>query len=608
MGQISPETLNEIRMRTDLVALIEEYVTLRRVGVNMRGLCPFHGEKTPSFYVHPERNRFHCFGCQMSGDAITFLREIEGCEFIEAVQRLAERAGIEVHEEQGQARNSRRSQTQRQALLAIHTLAQRFFLAQCQRHRHGHLALEAYRNRGISDELATRFGLGYAPAEWDGLTRYLQTQRASLRAAEHAGLIAARKSGAGHYDRFRHRLMFPIRTTRGEVIAFSGRILPAIENTKESAEGQAPPKYINSPEHGLYKKGEVLFGLDQARLSMRKQEQVLLCEGNFDVLALHQAQLSYAVAPLGTALGTAQAKLLQRLVPNVTLILDGDAAGEKATESACHILLEEGLKVAIVRLPPGDDPDSVAQREGADALRQRVARALPALDDVIESKLRQVGSDAHAKGLAIRALRPFVQRLRDPMTRQMYIERIAQRFDIRDIRTLQKELLTRELASRRVNQDGAALHSTTTHDFHESLEHAMVGLVLEHPSLINLPDLDSLGDLLSLKPLVDIVNHLRSQASHADADSAPLLAAVQDDAHKAWLAGRLVKQEHALDDARERLVHGMTQLRKRSVEARLRSLQQRILQARREGDADRANALMRQRMDLYRSMATAPNP
>ena len=354
LGLIPESKVAEIRDRTDIVAVIGEHVQLRRAGSNYLGLCPFHGEKSPSFNVSPSKQFFYCFGCQKSGDVFRFVMELEGRTFADVARDLARRSGVDIPEDSEPSPRRRAERLQEESekarLLKLNELCARFYEVQLERNERCQRYL---RERGVSDEIRARFRLGYAPSDWDALVKALQQRGVPHELSETAGLLIRREgaqlargapaTSATHYDRFRDRAMFPLLLPpRGgskaqgaqglplcDVIAFGGRVLPG------GAEGdKAGAKYINSPETPLYKKGENLFGLHAARDAIRQRRQAVLVEGNFDVLALHQFGQPVTVAPMGTALTESQVRQLARLIGpdgHLVLMLDGDKAGRAAT-------------------------------------------------------------------------------------------------------------------------------------------------------------------------------------------------------------------------------------------------------------------------------------
>ncbi|HHH29276.1 MAG TPA: DNA primase, partial [Polyangiaceae bacterium] len=427
---IPEEKVSEIRDRTDIVALVSEHVELKRSGTSLKGLCPFHGEKTPSFYVHPDRGFFHCFGCQLSGDAISFLMRIDGLAFPEALRVLAERAGVEITAlDSEDASAARQARARKERLLSVLETAAGFFAKMLDAHRFGPMAWAELSRRGIDRPMVERYRLGYAPHGWDELANDLAQRGVSPRDAEQVGLIVPRKTGQGHYDRFRHRLMFPIADTHGKIVAFSGRALEPVEGD-ERARQEPPAKYVNSPETALYRKGDILFGLHEARVELRRQGIALVCEGNFDVVGLAQHGFHNVVAPLGTAFTPAQAKLLRRFASTAVLLFDADSAGRKAVRAAQPLLAKAGISGKVVTLPTGMDPDSFLRDRGAEALGKLINQAPPVVDWLIEGAAHDAGLDPRARADAIEALGPVIGSIDSPVERGLYEERVAQGFEI----------------------------------------------------------------------------------------------------------------------------------------------------------------------------------
>ena len=412
---ISPETIALVKERTDLAALVGESVKLARRGRSFVGLCPFHQEKTPSFHVNPERGFFHCFGCHESGSAVDFVMKIEGQSYPEAVRSLAERAGIEVVDTftDQQKREDAAARKGKEELYAVSHAAATFFeraIRGAGAHPLARYALDELTRRGLpfpdSDDAVGEprrvgdtlqaFRVGYAPFGWDALATYLRQQGISPLLAEKVGLLVPRTSGSGHYDRFRHRLMFAVSSAMGRVIAFSGRALPdpspdelaslRIAGPTTTPEA-APAKYINSPESPIYTKGDHLFGLHQARQAIRQSGEAILVEGNFDVVALHARGVGNVVAPLGTAFTPAQAKLLKRFAPTVIVLFDGDAAGRKATRASRQPCREGGLDAKVASLPRGLDPDDFVRKNGTEALERLLKGARGMREHLIEDAL-----------------------------------------------------------------------------------------------------------------------------------------------------------------------------------------------------------------------------
>lgn len=423
--------LQEIRDRNSLVQVVGDYVSLRKAGNNYVGLCPFHSERSPSFSVNEQRQFFYCFGCQTGGDVIAFVRELHGYSFIEAVRHLADRVGIAMPEAPkgggaGVGAGERKPKVDRgskDAYFAVGRAAREYFTETLQGLR-GSSAREYIRERGISAETATTFALGLAPDGWDGLSQHLASDGFDPRLAESAGLVAPRREGGGYYDRFRSRLMFPIRNLAGEIVAFGGRILPGFEQAGDDKVA----KYINSPETPVYTKGKALFGLYEARRALRQTGYAVVVEGNVDVLMVSQAGIAHVVAPMGTALTPEQCQLIRRFVPRVVLLYDGDNAGRAAAKKGVPIALAEGLQVAVVTLPDGQDPDTFVRTQGVDALTTLIDRAVPGWDFLVEGTIEALNVRQDRRAGAPRAvdqLAPVLDGIPDRRERLLYQRSLA---------------------------------------------------------------------------------------------------------------------------------------------------------------------------------------
>lgn len=414
MGRIPDQTIQAIRDRIDIVDLVGRYVSLKKAGRNFKGLCPFHDEKTPSFNVHPERQIFHCFGCGVGGNALTFLMRHENLTFPEATRMLAAEVGIEIPEEAGSAPGAN------EALFDANVRAQELYRELLEQPE-GSVARAYLDERGIDPQTAQRFGIGFAPDRWDAVVRRLAAAKIPAEVGLRSGLLAERERG-GHYDRLRARITFPIRDARGRILGFGGR---AIQPGQE-------PKYLNTPESPIYRKREALFGLDSALESMRRTGRAVVAEGYFDVLALHRAGVGEAVATCGTALTPEHARSLKRRAAEIVLFFDGDEAGQRAVESALSLLLSEGLRVRSVALPPSDDPDTFLAREGAEALCAAASQARPALEIVIRRACAGGVSTPWEKADAVKAVVPLLAQVVDVVERGEFSRRLALAADVRE--------------------------------------------------------------------------------------------------------------------------------------------------------------------------------
>ncbi len=431
-GSFSQDFIESLRNTGDIVRLVSDYVPLKTAGSRQKGLCPFHEEKTPSFSVDPSRQLFYCFGCQTGGDVFKFVMLYEKLPFPEAVEFLARRWGVQLPSVE-----RRKEEGPRERLLRINDAAHAFFRATLADERAGAACRSYLARRKIDAATATRLGVGYAPDAWEALRGHLLSKRFRPDEIQLAGLALPRKSGTGEYDRFRDRLMFPIRDVGSRTVAFGGRTI-----------GDAEPKYINSPETPAYKKGEHLYGLDQAKDSIRKQGFAIVVEGYLDVAALVGAGFDNAVASLGTAFTPAQARLLARHSNRVVFSYDGDAAGAKATERSLDLLLSRGFDVRIVELPDGTDPDDLIARDGAEAYGRLLKDAPEYLEYLIRREARKVGTNRiEDRVAAVNAVLPHLVKLGGAVERGAWAERLGDALRI-ESGLIQQELREAVRASR----------------------------------------------------------------------------------------------------------------------------------------------------------------
>ena len=412
---IPEDVINEIKYKNDIETTISQYVNLKRRGKNLVGLCPFHSEKTPSFTVYPESSSFYCFGCGVGGDVITFTGLLENLDYIESVKLLAERSGVTLPQDGYDDSLQKLKNT----IYDINRETARFF------HQHlmtpeGKWALDYLLSRGLTLSTIKRFGLGAAPDSWDALINHLKSKGFSINDMLTANVIGKSQRGS-FYDRFRKRVMFPIINIRGNVVAFSGRAMPG--------EDKMGGKYVNTSDTPVYKKSENLFGINYAKNNA--SEQIILVEGNMDVISLHQAGFQNAVAPLGTAFTSEQVNLLARYTKEIVLMLDADAAGQKAAKRASQLLENTGLTVRVVVIPDGKDPDEYIKKNGPERFKALLEGAV----SDIEYKLLMAadgidlnGDDGRLKYLAAAA--EIIASCEDVMTRDIYIGRLSDKYGV----------------------------------------------------------------------------------------------------------------------------------------------------------------------------------
>ncbi len=406
--------IDSVRQAVDIVEVVGRHVALKRKGRHWWGLCPFHGEKTPSFSVDADQQLFYCFGCQKGGTVFTFLMNLEGREFKEVVEALAEEAGIPRPLDPNSGRPD-----PHQRVRAVLEWTQQFFQDSF---RENAALLEKYlQSRGVDLSMVDRFHMGYAPDGWHGLRDLLQRRGVSLNEMVESGVVVRREQGGG-YDRWRGRLMFPIENREGQIVAFGGRALTPDQD----------PKYLNSPETPLFHKGQLLYGAPLARQSWRKGISALIVEGYFDVVACHQAGATQAVGQLGTALTDVQARYLARYVGEVDLLLDQDTAGQEAMRRAFLVLCGAGLKVNVVSLPDTvKDPSELVQKMGASELARRVQLRKPYLEREIEQVVDGVGVlSPRRQSEVVERLKPLIAAVGDSVERAGYLDMLSRRLRV----------------------------------------------------------------------------------------------------------------------------------------------------------------------------------
>ncbi len=439
MARIPEEIIEDIRAQINIADVVSDYVALKKKGQNYFGLCPFHVEKTPSFSVNVEKQIFHCFGCGAGGNVFTFLRDMEKISFVEAVRLVAQKAGIALPEEGSGSRSGEVSD----ALYRANELAQKYFQHLLWKDASGEKARTYLAERAISQETAERFGLGVALPDWDGLLKVGAKRALGGATLQKAGLVSPRDSG-GFYDRFRDRLMFPITNIGGRTVAFGARTL--------DPEGQ--PKYLNSPETPIYRKGHILYGLSEAKDAIRKTGQVLIVEGYTDLLRLMQSGIEHVVASSGTAFTPEQAKLLSRYGDRVVLVYDADQAGSAATLRGIDILLAADLDVRVISLPEGHDPDSFVREEGPDRFLNLLQDAQPILDYKLSQLSRSLDlSTVEGKRRAIGQFIETLSKISDEIRRNLLVKEVSERLGV-DEEVLHRAVRRERRKGRRAPKDG----------------------------------------------------------------------------------------------------------------------------------------------------------
>ncbi|HEX2984624.1 MAG TPA: DNA primase [Ignavibacteriales bacterium] len=425
--KIPENKIEEIRSSADIVDIISYYVQLRKRGKNYLGLCPFHTEKTPSFTVSSDKQIYHCFGCHAGGNVFKFLMDLKNISFVEAVQEVAEKTGIQIEYEEKAASDK---PTEQELLYDVNVAAARFFAEKLYQSEEGDACRKYFDKRNIKLQTQRQFGLGYSPNHWDSFVNFAREANIDFQKAQHLGLIEKNDRG-GYYDKFKGRAIFPIFSPNGRIVGFGGRIIETNENTA---------KYLNSPESPIYSKRKVLYGLFQSKDEIRKLEKAILVEGYMDLISLFQSGVKNVVASSGTALTEEQVILLSRYAKNVVVLFDADTAGRKASLRSIEILVKKDFDVKIAELPEKEDPDSFVQKFGKEEFLNLIGKAQTFLDyQAAQFEKEGRFADALQQAEAIKELVRSVSFVGDELKRSMLIKSLGQRFNLRE-KLLETEL------------------------------------------------------------------------------------------------------------------------------------------------------------------------
>lgn len=474
MSQIPQNKIDEVRFASDIVDVVSGYLTLRQKGRNHFGLCPFHKEKTPSFSVNSDLQIFHCFGCGAGGNVFTFIMKIEGLTFPEAVKLLAKQAGITLPEEAENFEVYR----EKEALYYANNLAAELFQLTIQTDEAAEA--RAYLNeRGISDTEFDTFGIGYAPNGWDGLIQYAEAKKLNPEVLHRAGLVIHKEDSGSYYDRFRGRITFAIKNLTGQVVGFGAR---RIINDNS-------PKYINSPETDIYQKRFILYGLYQSRDNIRKNDEVVICEGYTDLTSLYRVNVQNVVTTSGTALTEDHARLLRRYTSNAVLLYDSDSAGAAAAIRGADILLENGMEVKICMMPQGLDPDEFARTRGEEETKRLIASGVPLMEfklNKFEYQNRHASSSQ--KATSTRDILTTIAKVNDPIRRSFLVRDLAERLKLEES-SLWTEIsqIQRQNRVRVQRQESGSSEEKTDVFFQTAKGDAELGLLqvaMRHPDII----------------------------------------------------------------------------------------------------------------------------
>jgi DNA primase len=577
MGEIIHDiVLEEIRERADIIEVISDYIPLKKAGRHYKGLCPFHQEKTPSFMVSEEKQLFHCFGCGVGGNVFTFLMKYEHISFVEAVKSVANRYGITIPEAKAKEKNEKR-----ETLFRINAIASEFYVRQIMDERLGRIARDYLKNRGIERTIWEEYKLGYAPSRWDALVTDLKRERVNLKEAEVLGLIIPRKGG--WYDRFRVRIIFPIFDLQDRVIGFGGRVL----------DDKGEPKYLNSPDSFLYKKGESLYGLNFAKRYIQKDEaRVFIVEGYFDLLSMSQKGVKNVVATLGTALTTSQVRLLQRFGKEFFLLFDPDEAGIKATLKALEIFLREDAFPSVIPLPDGLDPDGYCQK--GFPLQKLWQRSVPGMEYAMQVLMRGFDlSKVEGRAKAAEVVLPFLLQIKDGLRRGLYLKRLSEILDIEE-----REILGAALKMQKGGNKESDKELIPT--IRVSTEKMLVQMMIQYPQFIPLVVqekwLDGVGDQ-TLKAIAELVIH--DFQLHGDL-SLNRLSQQLEDKGVSGVTFNLAFKEEALEErtAEKIIVDCLHKIKIKMLKKEQEEINRRIKEAQARGDEALCNSLLLHKQTL----------
>jgi DNA primase len=596
-GFFPEEKVSEIRDRSSILEVVSDYVTLKKTGKNYKGLCPFHSEKTPSFMVNEEKQIFHCFGCGEGGDVFTFLMKVGQFSFPQAVEELAKRYGVRLPSRE-LSPSRKKEEAKREVLFQINQIASEYFHEILTQRREGEEGRKYLSHRGINLEVIQEYRLGYSTDRWDGLVRYLQEKKLSLKLAWELGLISPKKrvgdstlredgrlDAASWYDVFRGRILFPIFDIHQRVVGFGGRMIQ---------EGQ--PKYLNSSESSLYHKGEVLYGLHVAKRWATEKDCVIIAEGYFDLLALHQYGMKHSVATLGTALTTQHVRILKRYTKNLITLFDADQAGIQATLRSLPLFLEEEVIGRTIVLPKGEDPDGFLRKGNGEDFGKRVESAIPLVDFYFEWLMKTYdvksidGKVRVAKeGLAL------LSKISDKIRRDFYVKALAERLDIQE--PFLYEML--QSSSKGASQSGENLKRSSVEKRFPRSEEMVVRLMVHHPEWIPILSEEEIFKEFEspiLQKIAEVLKDLYQEKGRLDLPEA--IAHVEED-----FKGRLREfafQESGLEggDRGKILQDCIHKIREKRLKKEKGELLKKIKEAEKQREDKRILPLLKERQEL----------
>jgi DNA primase len=599
MGLIPEEIITQVLDRCDIVELIGSYVPLKKAGRNFKANCPFHNEKTPSFVVNPDKQIFHCFGCDAGGNVIGFVMKQDRLTFPEAIRVLANKVNVAVPESSGGG--DTQGTNIRQSIYKVNALAAQFFHAQLLSDK-GATAKKArayLKNRKIDLQTVEQFQLGLAPDQWDGLILYLREKRINLSLMEKAGLIIPRDNAKGYYDRFRNRIMFPIFDTQANCRAFGAR---AIDPDKGQVKGSA--KYINSPETNVYTKGHHLYGFHLAKQTIIHEDSVIIVEGYMDCIMPYQAGVTNIVAALGTALTVDQIRLLRRYTKNVVMLFDMDPAGESAMLRSLDTLTEEGIEVKVAVLSESHDPDSFICEYGVEAFREQIRKA----DTLFNYKLGNLIERYDVKAIEGKArisgeMLQTIDKFSNAVLRAGYVKRLASELSVPE-QALTAELnKVRQMTGEKRVFGKSSSPKTSVSEQLRVVESDILRLLLEEKSFIEATKKEINPSDFQDKKIREVISKIFDLCEQGiEVNSAVLINSFEDQEMQNMISRLMANETLTVGDKRKMHSDYMNRMKKDRKKLRMKILQEQIGEAEREGDQSKLDTLLKEYNHLIKEV------
>ncbi|MEO0084456.1 MAG: DNA primase [candidate division WOR-3 bacterium] len=559
--------IDEIKSKLDILEVIQGYIRTQKAGNNWRALCPFHNEKTPSLYISPDKQVWHCFGCGRGGSIFQFVMEMEGLDFSDALRMLAQKAGVELK------KYDKSFYTKRSKILEINEIALNFYLSSLKNTRGGKRAFNYLLSRGLNEKTIKEFKIGYAPNNWQALTNLLKSKNFSEEEIILSGFGLKAQSSLNQkkniYDRFRGRIMFPIFSINGEVIAFSGRILPELETKKD---GTKEAKYINTPNTPLYEKSNVLYNLDKARNFIKQEKFALIVEGNLDMILSYQAGVKNVVAPCGTALTPEHLKILKRYSSKVSLAFDNDEAGLEAGKKSVRLCLANDMSVKIVPIVKGKDPADFIKEDQALWIKS-VAEAKEAIEFYFDVAAANIDpKNLSGKKEMVGQLLWLLSSIKNPIDKSYWTKILAEKINLPEEALL--DMIESYESADNISASAQIKTEQKTPILRNNIEDNVVAIFLKYPELFS-----KWKDILNGKKL--LTNHLNSKILNLLIDNQPLTE-VQDDVNRLLLRAEYFFENENL--AEKELAFCITYLQKRNLKLKIREIKEKIKNAEKEND------------------------